>query len=761
MTYDDRMGDLATAPTLIAPDPLSLAGRVLADRYELLELLGAGGMGAVFRAHDRELDELVALKLLRPEIASDGASLVRFRREVKLARRVTHRNVARTFDLGVDGAARFLTMELIEGESLASHARRQRIALAEVLRLAEEISRGLAAAHAVGVVHRDLKPDNVMLSGDRVVLTDFGIAQIADGHDGARRTGSIIGTPAYMAPEQLDNGAVDGRTDVYALGTLLYELLVGALPFPASSPVAGAAQRLIADAPDPRASVPDMPEPLARLLRDALARRREGRPDAQSFVDRIEHLRGRATVGRAGERLPTLDHEALGRLVAPSAILVADMVASPPHEALARGLTEAVLDALTEARTRVGRVSPLEPRVSAEANDLVLQSSLHVSGERARARARLLEGAGGTPVWASYVEGPTADAFALEDALAARVCEAVRDRAARDVGPADPAIRASYNKALAAFDRFALPSVEEAIATLEEVERASPGDPHVRGLLAQCLARAFLQLGGTDGEMSARAEELALRALEVNPRVAHARYTVAMVRLLHGELAAGLRALEETVRTSPAYAASHGSLGVLLSETGHPAEGARRIELAIRLEPTSVIFQVERAQLHALVGERARADAILTEVARKAGPMATIVVEIRLAVWWNDRERAAQCAAILLAAPGAASWKSAAGMMTSIARGERFAESTEVFARLTDPRTVPRHRARMYVVVTEYHSSVGALDEAFSALATLAELPFVDVLWMDLCPALEPMRADPRFSKARATIATRAAALWG
>ena len=748
------MGDLATSPTVAAPSGGPLAGRVLASRYELVLLLGEGGMGAVYRAHDRELDEVVALKLLRTEIAADAASLVRFRREVKLARRVTHRNVARTFDLGVDADVHFLTMELIAGASVARQFAGQRVALPEVLRLAEEIARGLAAAHAVGVVHRDLKPDNVMLADDRVVLTDFGIARIADDHREAAKTGSIIGTPAYMAPEQLENGSVDGRTDVYALGTMLYELLLGVLPFPGDTPMAVAVQRLVTDAPDPRRADPDVPEALARLLLDALARKREARPDAQTFVDRVEHLRGRGTVGRRALRIPTLELDALSTLTAPRAVLVADMVADPAHESLARALTEAVVDGLTQAKvSRVLRGA----RAKAE---LVLQSSLHVSGERARARARLIEVSGGESVWAAHVDGTLADGFDLEDRLAATVRDAVHARTSRDPGPADPAVRAEYTKARASFDRFALQFMQEAIETLEAVERASPGDPHVRGLLSVSLLRAFMQLGGTERSMLARAEELALRALEVEPRIADARYTVASARLLLGELVAGARAIEETVRLSPTYAAGHAALGLLLCESGHPTEGVRRMDLAIRLEPKTVMFRMERALVHALLGERERARAIIGEVAALAGPAATIVWESRIAVWWNDREMAAQCAAKIEAQPGAPSWKRAGGLMRSIARAEPFAEAKETFAILTDPRTVPRQRARMHSIATEYYAVSVRTEEAFTSLGLLVELPFIDLLWMDLCPALEPMRADPRFSEARATVAARAAELW-
>jgi serine/threonine-protein kinase len=162
-------------------------GQILANRYEIRALIGVGGMGEVYRVLDRELEEEAALKILNPALAVAPDALARFRREVKLARRVTHPNVARTYDLGTHARTFFLTMELLAGQALAEPLQAE-LALPEVLRIAQEIAKGLAAAHAVGVVHRDLKPDNVMLVGDRVVITDFGIARLAEGHHEALQT---------------------------------------------------------------------------------------------------------------------------------------------------------------------------------------------------------------------------------------------------------------------------------------------------------------------------------------------------------------------------------------------------------------------------------------------------------------------------------------------------------------------------------------------------------------------------------------------
>src|SRR5262249_20544803 len=198
---------------------------VLAGRYEVLGLLGAGGMGAVYRVRDVRLGEIVALKMLRPEAGRTDEMIARFRGEVRLARRVTHRNVARTFDLGEHDGEPFLTMECVDGGSLAAHlAERGALPIGDTLAIVDAMCAALTAAHDAGVVHRDLKPENVLLArAGRGVVTDFGVAMPGEQGDDA-----IAGTPAYMAPEQRTVGAaVDRRADVYALGVVLHEMLTG------------------------------------------------------------------------------------------------------------------------------------------------------------------------------------------------------------------------------------------------------------------------------------------------------------------------------------------------------------------------------------------------------------------------------------------------------------------------------------------------------------------------------------------------------
>ena len=219
-------------------------GELVGGRYEILQLLGEGGMGAVYKATDRELDRFVALKVIRPELASNSAMLARFKQELLLSRQVTHRNVIRIYDLGDAKGVKFITMEFVEGKDLRSLIReKQKFAPEEAVEVIQQVCLALDAAHSVGVIHRDLKPQNIMQDpAGRILVMDFGLARTVEG-DGMTQTGALVGTMAYMSPEQAFGKDLDQRSDVFALGLILFELLTGKTPFHAESALASLIKR--------------------------------------------------------------------------------------------------------------------------------------------------------------------------------------------------------------------------------------------------------------------------------------------------------------------------------------------------------------------------------------------------------------------------------------------------------------------------------------------------------------------------------------
>ena len=278
-------GGAATQPIAAVPTAVRAVGggealrpgATFAGRYEVKEIIGAGGMGVVYRAFDRELQEPVAIKTLKPEALAGGpAALERFKQEIRLARRIAHRNVVRTYDLGEQNGMYYLTMEYVEGTSLKQLiVSRGKLPVAVTLTVGKQLCRALEVAHAEGVIHRDIKPQNMVVepSGFLKVM-DFGIARLANPPQGKGLTeaGTSIGTPDYMSPEQLSGAELDPRSDLYAAGVVLFECVTGRVPFEAETTWALVAKHLEEETPDPRRFNADVPPPLAAVIVKAMAK---------------------------------------------------------------------------------------------------------------------------------------------------------------------------------------------------------------------------------------------------------------------------------------------------------------------------------------------------------------------------------------------------------------------------------------------------------------------------------------------------------
>jgi eukaryotic-like serine/threonine-protein kinase len=277
---------------------LLATGHVFAGRYEIQEELGAGGMGVVYRAFDREIGETVALKAIRPDVRDyDPTLLDRFKQELRLARRITHRNVVRTFDLGEVDRIYYITMEYVRGTTVATLIKEAgRLAVPAALTIGKQVCRALEVAHEAGIVHRDIKPQNLLVDPTGFLkVTDFGIARLAgpqtDG-EALTVTGAVVGTPQYMAPEQLLGEPVDGRADIYATGAVLYECVTGRRPYEASTPVALLGYYVREEPPpDPASLNPEVPAAFAKTILRSLERRPGDRwQTASEFLQALEKV---------------------------------------------------------------------------------------------------------------------------------------------------------------------------------------------------------------------------------------------------------------------------------------------------------------------------------------------------------------------------------------------------------------------------------------------------------------------------------------
>ena len=538
----------ATQDTLPAPARAPArftAGQRVAERYEIVRFIAAGGMGEVYEARDRELDVAVALKTIRAE-RTDRRTHDYFRREIQIARKVTHQSVCRIFDVGFHEQVTFLTMELIRGETLAERiAKHGPFAPGDALPIVEQMCAALTAAHAAGVVHRDLKTGNIMLAGTRAVVTDFGLARPAAGQDLDVQTSDsadLVGTPNYMAPEQIVGAPATPAFDIYALGVVMYEMVTGKLPFAAATPMAVIAKRLAEAAPSPRREVPGLDPRWTRAIERCLEREAGDRfataADVASALASAAPRRhwiipALAVVAAAGVGAFALLRSPARHAAAHTVAVLgfsnsshradADWIATGLDELLDAQLAGTLhvisSDTVTRVRTELSLGEPgalgsaALDKVRADIGaDVLIFGTYTPDGSGGiglelelldRDGTRTLRASGALPVVAAQAAAGVREALGI-----ARAADATHG-----VLPADPTAARAYAEGLAAL------RASDALTARDRLTAAVAADPEF-SLAHAALARASSQLGD---DPRARAEaKLALdRADQLSPRDAH------------------------------------------------------------------------------------------------------------------------------------------------------------------------------------------------------------------------------------------------
>ena len=759
MAVEDR------ALTITADASMPPERSVIGARYELLGLLGSGGMGNVYKARDRELDELVALKVLLPHLVSTAGALERFRREVKLARRVTHVNVARVFDISEHGGDRVITMELVDGESLGRCLDREgRLSLRRAVEVARAICAGVGAANAAGVVHRDLKPDNVLIEKKtgRVVVTDFGIARAAEG----QRTVGVVGTPAYMAPEQIDERAtIDQRADVYALGAVIYEMLVGEAAWRGETLWALAAARLIEPPPDPRAKRPEVPAALAEIVLHAMARDPAMRIPSMVELDRVL---GALVLVEATSPLTPPPRPSPAAVVTTGtdkrvAVLPFTNNGLPADDYVADGITDDLIDALSVARGLRVRSRGAVMQFKSVTRDMrevgreldvqvVVEGSLRRTASGFRITARLVSVLDGFQLWARRFDVPEAQLLVENDRIAAAVAEALSAdlaapvrAASSDAGAVDLYLRARH-----AYHRAFGGDPMEPVRLFEELVARVPDDP--RALAGWVLASSsqYVWPSGHRERLLAASE----RAIALAPSLPDGHVALGSLQVFAGEPIAAAAAFRRALEIAPASMEVRQWVGAILSDCDDP-DSLPYLESALALDPTLEITYIGLTGYLALHGQLER----LRELLGRADEIGLLVsgrLWPRVYFWMGDVEGAKSymesAPPAVLANPVSGAW------LRALVYGER--PQGPMMPPLPPGAETPRFlRCFLGEVQVEIATFLGDLPAALAALEQLDALGDYRTVWLERVPILAPLRDAAEAQPIRARFAERARAV--
>jgi serine/threonine protein kinase len=744
------------------PSPIEQVRTALAGRYRIERELGQGGMATVYLAHDERHDRHVAVKVLRTELAS-SLGPERFLREIRIAANLTHPHIVPLFDSGEADGLLYYVMPFITGETLGARLQRSgALPVAEAVGILREVTDALSFAHARGLVHRDIKPDNVMLSDRHAVVTDFGVAKAVAGAttaEGLTHVGVAVGTPAYMAPEQVAaDPLVDHRADIYALGTLAYELLSGRPPFQAASPQQVLAAH-ITQAPDPVSThCTDLPRDLEATIMRCLAK---DPADRWQSADDLWQALGTVGTGAAAAVAAAPKKRAI--VVLP----FTNQSADPDNEFFSDGLTEEIIADLARvsalsviSRSSSMRLKGTDKDVRTIGRELgvryALEGSVRKAGPSLRITAQLIDALSDQQLWADKYSGTMDDVFDVQERVSREIVKALhvtlssdedRRLAARPV--ADPR----------AFELF--------LQVQQEVRRYNVG-PRVQALLDQAVAIAgptpalkglrgwiklyTLRLGlSADRHELAEAEAIAQELLREAPDTPHGHHILGYVLYERGRNAEAARHFRAALERAPNDADSLFMLGIAHVSGGLPE---RVEEIAARLvacDPLSPLTW----NLSAWVWFTGSAADAVDKMAVSVGLDANNLI-VRWSAGYNDvlvgrLPEAAGHAAWLEANFPAVAYTIQLRSLVEAAHGR-----TEVARALLAPVDVAPFDAHTKFHLAESLAMAGDTDRALDILAQAVEGGFhPDRFIAEHCPFLVPLRGDPRF----AGIAARAAEL--
>jgi eukaryotic-like serine/threonine-protein kinase len=733
------------------------AGTVL-GRYRLLERIGEGGMGEVWKAHDDNLDRDVAIKMLLHGTLGNATSRERFRREALVLSRLSHPGVATIFDFDVTNGCEFLVMEYVGGGTLQSRLEAGPLPLDDVLRLGTAIAEALDNAHRHGFLHRDLKPGNVALTADgHPKILDFGIALLlADDKAAGRITqaGMIMGSVPYMSPEQLLGEACDARTDIYALGVMLFEMLTGERPFVKDRPEALMFSIISNAAPSVRTLRPDAPEALDRLVAECLRKDPTQRPTSAAHVSQV--LRG-IHDGSPTSALPLPPRDVIRAI---AVLPLRNVSMDPAQEYFADGMTESIISDLARlkalrviSRTSVMRYKDVPkslPDIACELNvDAILEGSALLVGDRVRLSVQLVRARTDQTLWVERYDRDLSDLLGMQSELAQTIAREIaiqisptEERELANHAAVNPEAHLEYLKSRHSFYSGSPEAMEVALRHARRALELDPNSALAWTALANC--HIFRAIRGIDppAEAAAAATAAAKRALQLDPSLAEAHVSIGTILSHSGDLAGGLRALEKAVELNPGLGEAHNLLGRALYAFERHAEAHTAMNKSLSIDPLSMMVYTgvgdayyfsrdyEKSVFHYRMAIELdpRFDGTHTGLARSLEALGRF--DEARAEYEEGRRLAGG-----LAGPsfGMAHLEAAAG---------NEQEARRILAELTAARSTRVVSAWGIAVL---HATLGDVDDAFRWLDRAIEERAPGLILLRVHPRLDSIRNDPRY----------------
>ena len=725
------------------------------SHYKITAKLGAGGMGEVYLATDLKLDRPVALKFLPEGLARDPEARERLLREAKAASQLNHPNILTIHAVEEADDPAFIVMEYVAGQTLRELIATGNVRLGQAVKIAQDVASALEAAHEAGIVHRDIKPDNILIGQDgRTRVGDFGLAKTGDI---GRLSGPhiLIGTVSYMSPEQTRGEPVDHRTDVWALGVVLYEMITGQRPFGGDYEQA-VIYAILNEEPKPLSELrPDVPANLEIVVGKALQK-----IPADRYASAAE-LAADLAASPDASRLDALRPADRPQTVPSVAVLpFADMSPGKDQEYLCDGITEQLINDLSKvdglrvvARTSAFAFKGKDEDVRTIGRRLsvgtVLEGSVRKAGNRLRVTAKLVNVADGYHRWSETYDRKLKDVFAIQDELAQTIVGTLRGRLIGDtIGTGRPPTDniEAYNEYLRGLYHWNRRTQDGLEKGLEHFRAALEIDPrfalaHVGIADTYIVMQSWGRMSFEDYMQEARAA--AQRALELDPELAGGQAALAMIERDAGRWREAGAAFERAVALNPGYATARQWYGIYLLDTGHPDGAGEQLRRAIELDPLSLAINNILGWYYYLT--RRFTDAV-EQLERTLELDPGFVVAHELLFWcrltMGKCDKAAEHAPVWLAALGGTT-PSSEEIRAEVARsgaqglrvivGDVLRERWEHGLRLVAPG------------LAAIHGQLGHTDEAFGWLERARAERLLNLAELRFSPDFDPLRTDPRF----------------